>query len=120
MRGACVPGTSPRLRAQRPRPGAEGYFRHADGGGGSGAVTRAGQALSSTQGGFPMNAIRHFALAACAAVLLAAIHVPAQAQVAVDIGPEPACPYGFYDYAPYACAPAGYYGPEWFVGGVFI
>ena len=28
--------------------------------------------------------------------------------------------YGYYDVAPYACAPAGYYGPEWFNGGVFI
>ncbi len=44
----------------------------------------------------------------------------AQAQVSVNIGPEPVCPYGYYDYAPYPCAPAGYYGPEWFVNGVFI
>jgi len=33
---------------------------------------------------------------------------------------EPNCPYGYYDYAPYYCAPYGYYGPEWFVDGVFI
>jgi len=32
----------------------------------------------------------------------------------------PACPYGYYDVAPYDCAPYGYYGPEWFAGGVFI
>ena len=44
----------------------------------------------------------------------------AQAQVAVDIGPAPECPYGYYDVPPYACAPAGYYGPEWFSGDVFI
>jgi hypothetical protein len=44
----------------------------------------------------------------------------AQAQVAVEVGVAPDCPYGYYDVAPYACAPAGYYGPEWFVGGVFI
>ncbi|MFZ0270441.1 MAG: hypothetical protein WB524_03860 [Acidobacteriaceae bacterium] len=44
----------------------------------------------------------------------------AQAQVSVEIGPAPVCPYGYYDYAPYACAPYGYYGPEWFTGGVFI
>jgi hypothetical protein len=43
-----------------------------------------------------------------------------QAQVSVNIGVEPVCPYGYYDYAPYACAPYGYYGPEWFVNGVFI
>jgi len=36
------------------------------------------------------------------------------------IGPPPACPYGYYDYAPYDCAPDGYYGPEWFVNGVFV
>jgi hypothetical protein len=44
----------------------------------------------------------------------------ARAQVAVSIGVAPVCPYGYYDYAPYTCAPAGYYGPEWFSGGVFI
>ena len=38
----------------------------------------------------------------------------------VYVGPPPACPYGYYPYYPYACAPYGYYGPEWFVGGVFI
>lgn len=44
----------------------------------------------------------------------------AAAQVSVEIGPEPVCPYGYYDVAPYACAPAGYYGPEWFIDGVFL
>ncbi len=44
----------------------------------------------------------------------------AEAQVSVDIGVAPDCPYGYYDVAPYACAPAGYYGPEWFTGDVFI
>ena len=44
----------------------------------------------------------------------------AQAQVAVQLGPAPECPYGYFATPPYACAPAGYYGPEWFVGGVFI
>ena len=43
-----------------------------------------------------------------------------QAQVAVDVGVAPDCPYGYYDVAPYTCAPAGYYGPEWFNAGVFI
>jgi hypothetical protein len=40
--------------------------------------------------------------------------------VSVNIGAEPVCPYGYYNYAPYACAPQGYYGSEWFSGGVFI
>ena len=35
-------------------------------------------------------------------------------------GPPPVCAYGYYDYYPYACAPYGFYGPEWFVDGVFI
>jgi hypothetical protein len=44
----------------------------------------------------------------------------AEAQVGVEIGVAPDCPYGYYDVPPYACAPAGYYGPEWFANGVFI
>ena len=44
----------------------------------------------------------------------------ASAQVGVEIGVAPDCPYGYYDVPPYDCAPAGYYGPEWFNGGVFI
>src|SRR2546426_4191774 len=43
-----------------------------------------------------------------------------EAQVSINIGAAPLCPYGYYDYAPYACAPYGYYGPEWFSGGVFL
>jgi len=38
----------------------------------------------------------------------------------VYVGPAPVCPYGYYPFYPYACAPFGYYGPEWFSGGVFI
>jgi hypothetical protein len=44
----------------------------------------------------------------------------AQVSVGVDIGAAPDCPYGYYDVAPYNCAPAGYYGPEWFNDGLFI
>jgi len=39
--------------------------------------------------------------------------------VVAPVGP-PVCAYGYYPYYPYACAPYGYYGPSWFVGGVFI
>jgi hypothetical protein len=65
-------------------------------------------------------------------VLLVVLVVPAiysQAQVAigVQIGPDyglynppPVCTYGYYPYYPYACAPYGYWGPEWFVSGAFI
>jgi hypothetical protein len=44
----------------------------------------------------------------------------ANAQVAVEVGVAPECPYGYYDVPPYDCAPYGYYGPEWFTGGIFI
>ena len=33
---------------------------------------------------------------------------------------RPACEWGYYSYYPYACAPYGYWGPDWFLGGVFI
>ena len=45
---------------------------------------------------------------------------PGLSQVSVGIGVAPVCPYGYFDYAPYTCAPYGYYGPDWFVDGVFI
>jgi hypothetical protein len=47
---------------------------------------------------------------------------PSQAQVAVGVGfgPPVGCSYGYYNYYPYACAPYGYYGPDWFAGGLFI
>jgi hypothetical protein len=44
----------------------------------------------------------------------------AEAQVEVNIGPPPVCPYGYFPDPPYQCAPYGYYGPEWFEGGIFI
>jgi hypothetical protein len=42
------------------------------------------------------------------------------AQVSVNIGVAPVCPYGYFPYAPYDCSPYGYYGPDWFTGGLFI
>jgi len=54
------------------------------------------------------------------ALVSAAAVAPAQVSVGVNIGPAPICPYGYFDYAPYDCAPYGYYGPDWFVGGVFL
>ena len=68
-----------------------------------------------------MNTFKRLSLAAALAVIgYAAADPQAQAQIGVGIGPAPVCPYGYYDYAPYACAPYGYYGPEWFTGGIFI
>jgi hypothetical protein len=73
-----------------------------------------------------MNWIKCLTLAS-AAVLVAALSftvaapkMQAQVSVGVNIGTAPDCPYGYYDYAPYECAPYGYYGPEWFTDGVFI
>src|ERR1700684_2284076 len=67
-----------------------------------------------------MRGLRFLLLASVAALLFTVTAPKASAQVAVSVGIEPACPYGYYDAAPYGCAPAGYYGPEWFTGGVFI
>jgi hypothetical protein len=59
-------------------------------------------------------------LSAVAGMGLTATAPRAEAQVSVNVGVAPDCPYGYYDVAPYACAPAGYYGPEWFNDGIFI
>jgi hypothetical protein len=66
-----------------------------------------------------MRGLKYLALAVMAGVAFTIATPKTQAQVDVTIG-SPDCPYGFYDYAPYNCAPYGYYGPEWFNGGVFI
>ncbi|HXE08202.1 MAG TPA: hypothetical protein VN612_09910 [Acidobacteriaceae bacterium] len=65
---------------------------------------------------------KHLLLPALLAAFLAAVPATHAAQVSfgVQIGSAPVCPYGYYDYAPYNCAPYGYYGPEWFSNGVFI
>jgi hypothetical protein len=68
-----------------------------------------------------MREFRHVALAAVVGFAFTMAASPkAQAQVAVSVGVAPSCPYGYYETAPYGCAPYGYYGPEWFSGGVFI
>lgn len=67
-----------------------------------------------------MRRLQGFLLAALASVLFIAAAPQARAQISVQIGAPPVCPYGYYDVAPYNCAPYGYYGPEWFTGGVFI
>jgi hypothetical protein len=67
-----------------------------------------------------MRNITSFALVAAAGIALAAAAPFAQAQISISIGAAPACPYGYYDYAPYRCSPYGYYGPQYFNGGVFV
>lgn len=63
---------------------------------------------------------KKIALAAVTFGLLGGGVALAPAQVSINIGAAPACPYGYYDYAPYNCSPYGYYGPDWFNGGVFL
>ena len=67
-----------------------------------------------------MKILEHLSFVTVGTILFLAIPHNAVAQVSVNIGPPPVCPYGYYEEPPYNCAPYGYYGPEWFVGGVFI
>lgn len=67
-----------------------------------------------------MRGFKFLMVTAVAGGTLAAGISTAEAQVSLSVGVAPECPYGYYDEAPYGCAPAGYYGPEWFTGGVFI
>jgi hypothetical protein len=67
-----------------------------------------------------MRGFRFLMLGAVAATCFAVTAPRAEAQLSVNIGVAPECPYGYYDAAPYNCAPSGYYGPEWFSGDVFV
>ena len=71
--------------------------------------------------------MRYLKYAGLLGILLFAAAGSAHAQVRVGVGigpvyvgPEPVCANGYYPYYPYACAPYGYWGPNYFVGGVFI
>jgi hypothetical protein len=64
--------------------------------------------------------IRSLLLAGTATLLVPLALVPAAgAQVVVSLTP-PGCVYGYYEYAPYGCAPMGFYGPGYFHGGIFL
>jgi len=79
-----------------------------------------------------MRSIRLVLLATLLALPLTTAAIAQDAQYSDDVGvgpavvpaPEvygpPVCPWGYYAYYPYACAPYGYYGPNWFYGGVFL
>jgi hypothetical protein len=72
-----------------------------------------------------MSKVTTYVFAAVTTVLLilavaAPAHAPAQISIGIGIGAPPVCPYGYFDYAPYDCAPYGYYGPDWYQGGMFI
>ena len=51
---------------------------------------------------------------------LLAVGSKAKSQVEVNIGVQPVCQYGYYDYAPYACAPYGFYDDGYFYNGIFL
>lgn len=55
-----------------------------------------------------MNRSKCAIVSAISAAYLTVSVPKAGAQVLVDVGAEPECPYGYYDYAPYTCAPYGY------------
>ena len=65
-------------------------------------------------------------LALLAVLMLPVAYSQAQVRIGVGIGGPvyvggpPVCSYGYYDYYPYACAPYGFYGPDYFVGGFFV
>ena len=61
-----------------------------------------------------MRVLSFMVLKAAAGIGLTVSTPTARAQVSVEIGVAPDRPYGYYDTAPYGCAPTGYYGPEWF------
>jgi hypothetical protein len=76
-----------------------------------------------------MRFLKYFLLIAVLALPLA--YSQAQVSFGVQVGGPvyygtgygygpPVCPYGYYDYSPYECAPYGYWGPEWFDDGLFI
>lgn len=72
-----------------------------------------------------MRFIRYFALLAVVGLFVQTPASQAQVSIGIGVGPAyaygpPVCSWGYYPYAPYACAPYGYYGPEWFSEGVFV
>ena len=66
-----------------------------------------------------MSLSKSLALSALAVAIVSSVSL-APAQIGINIGVAPVCPYGYFDYSPYPCAPYGYYGPDWFNGGVFV
>jgi hypothetical protein len=67
-----------------------------------------------------MQVLKLLTLTAVAGLCFTPSIPQAQAQVSVEIGAAPECPYGYFEAAPYRCAPYGYYGPKWFAAGTFV
>jgi hypothetical protein len=66
------------------------------------------------------SAMHSLLLAGTTTLLASLALVPtANAQIAIGINP-PVCSYGYYEYAPYGCAPMGFYGPGYFFNGIFL
>jgi hypothetical protein len=67
-------------------------------------------------------AMRSLMLAGAAILLAPLAMVPAaKAQIVIGVGVNPPmCSYGYYNYAPYGCAPMGFYGPGYFYNGIFL
>ena len=66
--------------------------------------------------------MRGLLLVVAATLLTSLALVPtanAGVEVTVGINP-PVCAYGYYNYAPYGCAPSGFYGPGYFYNGIFL
>ncbi|QMV17791.1 hypothetical protein GOB94_03065 [Granulicella sp. 5B5] len=61
-----------------------------------------------------------YTVASLALLLTLGAAKPAKAQFSINIGVPPSCAYGYYDYAPYSCAPVGFYGPGYFYNGIFL
>jgi hypothetical protein len=72
-----------------------------------------------------MKYLRYLALVGFLMLPLAYSQAEVRFGVGIGFGPgyvagPPVCPYGYYSYYPYACAPYGFYGPSYFVNGIFI
>ena len=67
-------------------------------------------------------AMRSLNLAGAIILLASLVLAPtANAQVVIGVGVSPPmCSYGYYNYAPYGCAPMGFYGPGYFYNGIFL
>src|SRR3974390_1513395 len=72
-----------------------------------------------------MKYLRYLALVGLLMLPLAYSQAEVRIGVGIGFGPgyvagPPVFLYGYYSYYPYACAPYGFYGPAYFVNGVFI
>lgn len=82
-------------------------------------ASHATQVIASTLKGAFMRGLKTL-LGSTALVVGLAMAPAAQAQIEINVGIQPVCSYGYYDYAPYACAPYGFYGPGYFYNGIFL